>query len=85
MEQAAYDNIKEELTSNRVLKYYNVKAPVLLSVDTSTKGLGAAIIQDGGVVAYTLRALTSTEQKYVQIEKEMLAVVFGCTRFHKLL
>ena len=85
MEQAAYDNIKKELTSNRVLKYYNVKAPVLLSVDASTKGLGAAIIQDGGVVAYASRALTSTEQKYAQIEKEMLAVVFGCTRFHKLL
>ena len=85
VEQAAYDNIKKELTSNRVLKYYNVKAPVLLSVDASTKGLGAAIIQDGGVVAYASRALTSTEQKYAQIEKEMLAVVFGCTRFHKLL
>ena len=83
VEQAAYD--KKELTSNRVLKYYNVKAPVLLSVDASTKGLGAAIIQDGGVVAYASRALTSTEQKYAQIEKEMLAVVFGCTRFHKLL
>ena len=85
VEQAAYDNIKKKLTSNRVLKYYNVKAPVLLSVDASTKGLGAAIIQDGGVVAYASRALTSTEQKYAQIEKEMLAVVFGCTRFHKLL
>ena len=85
VEQAAYDSIKKELTSNRVLKYYNVKAPVLLSVDASTKGLGAAIIQDGGVVAYASRALTSTEQKYAQIEKEMFAVVFGCTRFHKLL
>ena len=85
VEQAAYDNIKKELTSNRVLKYYNVKAPVLLSVNASTKGLGAAIIQDGGVVAYASRALTSTKQKYAQIEKEMLAVVFGCTRCHKLL
>ena len=85
VEQAAYDNIKKELTSNHVLKYYKVKAPALLSVDASTKGLGAAIIQDGGVVAYASRALTSTEQKYAQIEKEMLAVVFGCTRFHKLL
>ena len=49
------------------------------------RGLGAAIIQSNGVVAYASRALTSAEQKYAQIEKEMLAVVFGCERFHKLL
>ena len=58
--------------------HYNVNAPVLLLVDASTRGLRAAIIQDGG-------ALTSAEQKYAQIAKEMLAVVFRCTRFHKLL
>lgn len=32
-----------------------------------------------------VRALTPTEQRYAQIEKEMLAVVFGCSRFHKLI
>ena len=49
------------------------------------KGLGAALIQSNGVVAYASRALTPTEQKYAQIEKEALAVVFGCTKFHKML
>ena len=85
VEQEAYDAIKKELTSKKVLKYYNVNKPLLLSVDASNKGLGAAIIQDSGVVAYASRALTVTEQRYAQIEKEMLAVVFGCTRFHNLL
>lgn len=36
-------------------------------------------------MAYASRALTPAEQRYVQIEKEMLAVVFGCERFHKLI
>ena len=49
------------------------------------KGLGAAVIQINGVVAYASRALTPAEQRYAQIEKEMLAVVFGCEKFHKLL
>ena len=49
------------------------------------KGLGAALIQSNGVVAYASRALTPTEQKYAQIEKEALAVVFGCTKFYKML
>ena len=85
VEQEAYDAIKKELTSKKVLKYYNVNKPLLLSVDTSNKGLGAVIIQDSGVIAYASRALTVTEQRYAQTEKDMLAVVFGCTRFHNLL
>ena len=83
-ERDAYRKIKEALSTNPVLKYYNTNTPLLLSVDASTQGLGAAVIQDDGIVAYASRALTPTEQRYAQIEKEMLAVVFGCTRFHQL-
>jgi hypothetical protein len=36
-------------------------------------------------VAYASRALTPPEQLYTQIEREMLAGVFRCTRFHNLL
>ena len=68
-----------------MLRYFDVSKPVTLTVDASMRGLGAAVIQSDGVVAYASRALTSAEQKYAQIEKEMLAVVFGCERFHKLL
>lgn len=81
----AFAKIKETLTSTKVLRYFNVSKPVTLTVDASMRGLGAAVIQSNGVVAYASRALTSAEQKYAQIEKEMLAVVFGCERFHKLL
>lgn len=81
----AFTNVKKALTSTDVLKYFDATRPVTVTVDASMKGLGAAILQENGVVAYASRALTSAEQRYAQIEKEMLAVVFGCERFHKLL
>ena len=86
-EQASqtFRDIKSALTSTPVLQYYDVSKPVKVTVDASMKGLGAAILQDDGVVAYASRSLTPTEQRYAQIEKEMLAVVFGCERFHKLI
>ena len=39
-------------------------------------------MQGGQPVRYTARALTDTAKRYSQIDKEMLSVVFGLTRFH---
>ena len=49
------------------------------------QGLGAAAMQGKGIVAYGSRPLTPAEQRYAQIEKEMLAVVFGCEEFPTLI
>ena len=84
-EEEAYEKIKTSLISNPLLKYYDAKKLILISVDASMKGLGAAAIQNGGVIVYASKSLTPTEQRYAQIEKEMLAVVFGCQKFHKLI
>lgn len=43
--------------------------------------VGAALMQGGRPVAYASRALTDTETRYAQIEKELLAIVFACNKF----
>ena len=55
---------------------------VVLSVDASKSGLGAACLQDDAAVAFASRALSNAEAKYGQIAKELLAAVFACRKFH---
>ena len=59
---------------------------VRISVDASKFGLGAVLLQKHGdtwaPVAYASRSLSKSEQNYAQIEKEALAILFGCERFH---
>ena len=42
-------------------------------------------MQNGQPVAFASRALSKTEQAYAQIEKELVAIVFGCERFSQYL
>ncbi|PIK38375.1 hypothetical protein BSL78_24788 [Apostichopus japonicus] len=79
----AFIQLKKLVTTTPILRYYDVSKPVTLSVDASQSGLGAVLLQDDKPVAYASRALTETEKAYAQIEKEMLAVVHGCERFHQ--
>ena len=66
------------------LAYYDPSKEVTLQVDAST-GLGAALLQDKKPIAFASKALTDTESRYANIERELLAVVYGCERFHTYL
>ena len=65
-----------------ILAYYDEKKELILSVDASSKGLGATLLQDGRPIAYESRALKEAECNYSQIEKELLAIAWGCEKFH---
>ena len=80
-QQHALDTLKRAVTSTPVLRYYNLKEEVTLQCDAFQSGLGAALMQNGQPVAYASRALTPTETRYAQIEKELLAIVFACEKF----
>jgi transposase InsO family protein len=83
----ALNKIRSALTSAPVLAYFDLNKDTELLVDASPVGLGAILIQSDSndmrhVVAYASRALTDVEQRYSQTEREALAVVWACERFH---
>ena len=84
-QEEAFRRVKEIVTVQPVLKYYSLSEPVTLQSDASQKGLGATLLQNGQPIAFASRSLSKTEQSYAQIEKECLAIVFGCERFKQYL
>ena len=55
---------------------------MILQCDASDHGLGTALIQKWRPVAFACRALTNAEKNYAQVEKELLAIVYGTERFY---
>ena len=53
-----------------------------IQVDASQVGLGAALLQNGKPIAFASKALAKTKCRYANIEREILAAVFGAERFH---
>lgn len=77
----AFEDMKKLVIQHPVLKYFDIGEEVTLQCDASERGLGATLMQKGQPVAFASRTLSTTEQRYAQIEKECLAIVFGCEKF----
>ena len=85
--QAAFETIKSKISEKATLAYYDPAKKIVLQVDASMKGLGAMLLQEGKPIAFASKALTDTESRYAtcNTECELLAVVYGCERFHTYL
>ncbi|XP_013196514.1 uncharacterized protein K02A2.6-like [Amyelois transitella] len=81
--EATVRRLKESVCAAPVLALYSAREPVLLSVDASSRALGAVLMQGGRPVEYASSTLTDTQCRYAQIEKELLAIVFALERFHQ--
>ncbi|GBN50696.1 Retrovirus-related Pol polyprotein from transposon 17.6 [Araneus ventricosus] len=93
-QEAAFQKMKKILSSDPVLMIFDPRKETTVTTDTSSYGLGATICQKEtncqangrrSVIAYASRTLTPTESRYAQIEKEVLAVVWGCEKFRDYL
>ena len=84
-QEEAFKRVKLELTEPATLAIYNPEAETKISADASEYGIGAVLLQQSSTqwkpVAYASRALSETERRYSQIEKEALAITWACERF----
>lgn len=81
-----WKTLKTILTTEPVLTFFDPSKRIKISTDSSRNGIGAVLLQADGEdwrpVAYASRAMTATECRYAQIEKECLGLVYGFEKFH---
>ncbi|XP_026688729.1 uncharacterized protein K02A2.6-like isoform X1 [Diaphorina citri] len=80
--QAEFENLKKIISSVPVLTYFDPNKPLTLSVDSSCSSMGAVLMHGQNPIAYASKSLSDCQQRYSQIEKELLAIVFGCVKYH---
>jgi transposase InsO family protein len=86
--QKALDRLKATLSSDTVMSYFDPTNDTELIVDASPVGLGAVLTQRDTktgavhVVSYASKTLTDVQRRYSQTEREALAILWGCERFH---
>jgi hypothetical protein len=74
--------LKDEISQTPTLAFFNPSKRHVIQTDASMKGLGAVLLQDGQPVIYVSRSLLPVEERYSNIERELLAAVFGLERLH---
>ncbi|GBM17585.1 Retrovirus-related Pol polyprotein from transposon 17.6 [Araneus ventricosus] len=84
-QEKAFQSIKMLVTTAPVLGGYDSNKEVTIQVDARKNGLGATLMQEGKPTMFASRSLNKTEQQCTQIEKECLAIVYGCERLHQFI
>ena len=76
-----FQHVKDAVVSDTTLQYFDPLLPVTILVDASQVGLAVALLQNNKPIAFASKALTNTKCCYANIEKKMLAIIFGAERF----
>ncbi|KAF6208414.1 hypothetical protein GE061_016870 [Apolygus lucorum] len=87
--QRAFERLKTEILSDRVLIPFDPSLPVSLACDASPTGIAGVLShvvnEEERPIAFISRSLTSAEQNYSQLDREALAIIFSVTKFYMYL
>ena len=81
-QQSAFEAIKKVITTFPVLAYFDKIKKQTIQCDASKRGLGTVLLKESKPVMYVSRALTETEERYSNIERELLDIVFALKRLN---
>jgi hypothetical protein len=89
-QQSAFDKLKQLVARNMELHLPDPDLPWLLETDASLTGLGAALYQTDKdhrklPVCFSSHRLEPRERNYPTHERELYAIVFGCSNFRHYL
>eukprot|EP00253_Pinus_taeda_P008919 PITA_08919 len=73
----AFSKLKRLLISALILQVPNMDKDFIVCTDASKQGLGAVLMQDGGVIAYASRKLKPHEELYATNNLELAAIVLA--------
>ena len=92
----AFNCLKEHVSNDVKLQFFDSSKPLFIKVDVSKRGIGAAMMQSNPIVqntstceipntfrpiSYASKTLSETESNYSNIEHELLGVVFATIHF----
>ena len=89
-QQAAFQRLKTILSKDKILIHYDQHLDIEILCDASNVGIGIMLFHrypDGSErpITNALKILSPTQRRYSQIQREVLAVIFGVQKFHHLL
>jgi hypothetical protein len=82
-QMTAFESVKRLVTQAPVLAFYSPEKDLVLENDASEYSLGSLLSQEGKPLSFASRTLSEVERRYAQIEKEMMALVYGLEKNHQ--
>ncbi|XP_052737827.1 uncharacterized protein K02A2.6-like [Bicyclus anynana] len=86
----AFETIKNMIINKNILVHYDPTLPLVLSVDSSSYGIGSTLAHrypngEERPICFASRTLNKAERAYSQLDKEALAIVSGVSKNHHYL
>ena len=83
--QRTFELLKKELSTSPVAQPYSLDKPTVVVTDASETAIAAVLMQENHPVFYVSCSLSPAEQRYPNVEREALAIVWALGRLRQFL